>query len=230
VKKVGDPAALLYNDPFFLLKLRQGTAWEKQTRTSIIVFVARKGRIRRILVSEDTLTLKERALIIDLYDRYSDLSDRRDYSRRPLLHYYTIREVDPESASWLYGVSLRCKKKIEVFLRTPELFVESLFVACLLPGDSHIAHADNERRKHGRWVPNHTPQRDYTGLLYLNEDFTGGQLVFRDRHVVIIPKGGLLVGFPSNHRFVHAVPKVLSGKRYSLPVWFTKNPAKAMQV
>jgi len=79
--------------------------------------------------------------------------------------------------------------------RTPELFVESLFVACLLPGDSHIAHADNERRKRGRWGPNHTPQRDYTGLLYLNDNFTGGELVFPDGDVVIIPKPGLLVGF-----------------------------------
>ncbi|PYL75949.1 MAG: hypothetical protein DMF26_07235 [Verrucomicrobia bacterium] len=196
----------------------------------MIVFVARKRPIGRILVSENTLSLKECAFLIDLYDRYSDLSDRRDYSRRPLLHYYTIREVDNESASWVYGVSLRCKKKIETHFSTPELFVESLFVACLLPGDSHIAHADNERKKNGRWVPNHTPQRDYTGLLYLNDNFTGGQLVFRERHVVIIPKAGLLVGFPSNHEFAHRVPKVLSGKRYSLPVWFTVNPAKAMQV
>jgi hypothetical protein len=27
-----------------------------------------------------------------------------------------------------------------------------------------------------------------------------------------------------------SVPKVLSGKRYSLPVWFTVNPTKAMQL
>ena len=192
--------------------------------------MARKKPISRILVSEHTLSIKECAFLIDLYDRYSELSDRRDYSRRPLLHYYTVRAVDSESASWVYGVSLRCKEKIEVDFRTPELFVESLFVACLLPGDSHIAHADNERRKHGRWVRNHTPQRDYTGLLYLNDNFTGGELVFPDRDVVIIPKPGLLVGFPSNHEFIHRVPKVLSGKRYSLPVWFTVNPAKAMQV
>jgi hypothetical protein len=130
----------------------------------------------------------------------------------------------------VYGVSLRCKEKIEVDLRTPELFVEALFLACLLPGDSHIAHADNERRAHGRWAPNHTPQRDYTGLVYLNDKFTGGELVFPDRDVVIIPKSGLFIGFPSNHKFVHAVPKVRSGKRYSLPIWFTLNPAKAMQV
>jgi 2OG-Fe(II) oxygenase superfamily len=192
--------------------------------------VVRKKPISRILLSENTLSLKECTFIIDLYDRYSELSPRRDYSRRPLLHYYTIRDVDSVSASWLYSVSLRCKEKIEVDLGTPELFVEALFVACLLPGDSHIAHADNEQRKRGRWVPNHTPQRDYTELVYLNDNFTGGELVFPDRDVVIIPKPGLLVGFPSNHKFVHAVPKVLSGKRYSLLVWFTVNAAKAMQV
>jgi len=130
----------------------------------------------------------------------------------------------------VYGIVLRCKAKIEADLGASELFVESFFVACLLAGDSHIPHADNEQREHGRWVSNHTPQRDYTGLVYLNDNFTGGELVFPDRDVVMIPKPGLLVGFPSNHKFVHAVPKVLSGKRYSLPVWFTVNPAKAMQV
>jgi len=198
--------------------------------TSIIISMARKKPISRLLVSGHTLSTKECAFLIDLYDRYSELSHSRDYNRRPLLHYYTVREVDSKSASRVYSVSLRCKKKIEVDLRTPELFVESFFVACLLSGDSLLAHADNERREHGRWVPNHTPQRDYTGLVYLNDNFTGGELVFPDRDVVIIPKPGLLVAFPSNHKFVHAVRKVLSGKRYSLLVWFTVNAAKAMQV
>ncbi len=192
--------------------------------------MARKKPISRILISENTLSLKECTFLIALYDRYSELSSRRDYTRLPLLHYYTLRDVDSESASWVYGVTLRCKQKIEGYLRTPELFVESLFVACLSSGESHIAHADNERREHGRWVPNHTPNRDYTGLAYLNDDFTGGELVFPDLDIVIVPKPGLLVGFPSNHKFVHAVPKVLSGKRYSLPVWFTVNSAEAMQV
>ena len=192
--------------------------------------MARKKSISRILVSENILSLKESTFLIALYDRYSELTSQRDYNCQPLLDYYTLRDVDRESASWVYGVTLRCKKKIEVYLSTLELFVESLFVACLLPGDSHVAHADNERREHGRWVPNHTPQRDYTGLAYLNDDFTGGELVFPDLDIVIVPKPGLLVGFPSNHKFVHAVPKVLSGKRYSLPVWFTLNPTKAMQV
>jgi hypothetical protein len=192
--------------------------------------VARKKPLSRIIVSENTLSLEECTFLIELYDCYSELSLQRDYNDRPLLHYYTLRDVDSESASWVHGVSLQCKKKIEVDLRTPELFVESVFLACSWPGDSLLPHADNERNEHGRWLPNHTPQREYTALVYLNNNFTGGELVFPDRDVVIMPKPGLLVGFPSNHEFVHAVRNVLSGKRYSVPVWFTMDSEKAMQV
>jgi 2OG-Fe(II) oxygenase superfamily len=192
--------------------------------------VSQKKPVSRILVSENTLCVQECTFLIGLYDHYAELSSCRGYKGRPLLDYYTLREVDSESASWVYEVTLRCKEKIEAYLSTPKLFVESFFLACLLSGDSQIAHADNEQRKHGRWVPNHTPQRDYTGIAYLNDDFTGGELVFPALDAVIRPKPGLLVGFPSNHKFLHAVPKVLSGKRYSLPVWFSVNSAEAMQV
>jgi 2OG-Fe(II) oxygenase superfamily len=192
--------------------------------------VSQKKPISRILVSENTLCVQECTFLIALYDRYAELSSCRGYKGRPLLDYYTLRDVDSESASWVYEVTLRCKEKIEGYLSTPKLFVESFFVACLFSGDLQIAHADNEQRKHGRWVPNHTPQRDYTGVAYLNDDFTGGELVFPALDAVITPKPGLLVGFPSNHKFLHAVPKVLSGKRYSLPVWFSVNSTQAMQV
>src|SRR4029077_12346806 len=117
--------------------------------------MALKKPLNKILVSENTLSLKECTFLIDLYDRYAELSVQRDYSGWPLLHYYTFRDVDSESASWVHRVSLQCKERIEVGLRTPELIVESVFLACLWPGDSHIPHADNEREEHGRWLPNH---------------------------------------------------------------------------
>ena len=189
-----------------------------------------KKPVSRILVSENSLSLQECAFLIGLYDRYSDLTCRQDYNDRPLLDYYTLREAANEAASRVYTVAMRCREKMASYFDTPGLFIESFFIACMFSGGSHIAHADNERREDGRWVPNHTPQRDYTGVAYLNDDFTGGELVFPDLDIAIAPRPGLLVGFPSNHEFVHAVPKVLSGKRYSLPVWFTVNPTKAMQV
>ena len=192
--------------------------------------MARKKRIPAIFISENILSSEECTVLITLYDRYSELTSSRDYNSRHLLDYYTLRAVDSSSASWVHGITLRCKKKVDVHFSTAELFVESFFVACAFTGDSHIPHADNERLEDGVWVPNHTPQRDYTGIAYLNDNFVGGNLVFPELNVVITPKPGLLVGFPSSHDFVHAVPTVLSGKRYSLPIWFTLNSTKAMQV
>lgn len=193
--------------------------------------MAQNTLISRILALEDTVCAEECKFLITLYDRYSELSPNLDHQNyRHLLDYYTLRDVDNESATRVYSITLRCKETIEVHLSTEELFVESLFVARLLSGDSHIAHADNEQREHRRWVPNHTPDRDYTGIAYLNDNFTGAELVFPRLDLTIAPKPGLLVAFPSDHRFVHLVPKLLSGKRYSLPVWFTVNSAKAMQV
>jgi len=121
-----------------------------------MICVAKKP-VSRILVSENSLSLQECRFLRSLFR-----ANRRDYNDRPLLDYYTLREEANESASSVYAVTLRCKEKIALYFSTPGLFIESFFIACLFSGDSHIAHADNERREDGRWVPNHTPQRGYT--------------------------------------------------------------------
>jgi hypothetical protein len=84
--------------------------------------------------------------------------------------------------------------------------------------------------KTGIGSPTILPSEITQDLFILMTISQGGELVFPNLGIVIAPMPGLLVGFPSNHEFVHAVPNVLSGKRYSLPVWFTVNPTKAMQV
>jgi hypothetical protein len=145
--------------------------------------------ISRILVSENSLSLQECTFLIRVFDRYWELTSRRDYNDRPLLDYYTLREVANESASRLHNIAMRCKEKVALYFGSPVLFIESFFVACLFPGDSHIPHADNERREERQWVPNHTPQRDYTEVAYLNDDFSAVnwffqiliRLSFRDR-------------------------------------------------
>ena len=124
--------------------------------TSIIICVTKKP-ISRILVSENILSLEECTLLMTLYDRYSELASGRDYNSRALFDYYTLRNEDTESASWVYALTVRWKEKMASYFDTPGLFIESFFIACLFSGDSHIAHAYNERREDGRWVPNHTP-------------------------------------------------------------------------
>ena len=73
------------------------------------------------------------------------------------------------------------------------------------------------------------PTMRYSAFAYFNADFTRGELGLSEMWCSYHPEARLSVAF-SNHKFVHAVPKVLSGKRYSLPVWFTVKSARAMQV
>ena len=83
-------------------------------------------------------------------------------------------------------------------------------------------HADNF------WIddpqkPHYTSNRDYSSVLYLNNDFTGGETYFRDYNYSITPKPGKLVIFTSGAKHIHGVTEILSGKRYTMATWYTKN-------
>jgi hypothetical protein len=75
--------------------------------------------ISRILVSENSLSLQECTFLIGVFDRYWELTSRRDYNDRPLLDYYTLREVANESASRLHNIAMRCKEKVALYFRSP---------------------------------------------------------------------------------------------------------------
>lgn len=55
--------------------------------------------------------------------------------------------------------------------------------------------------------------RDITMLLYLNDEYEGGEVVFPDLGITIRPKAGQVLCFPSNRHFRHGVNPVTSGER-----------------
>jgi len=58
-----------------------------------------------------------------------------------------------------------------------------------------------------------------TGLIYLNDDYIGGELFFPTHNITIKPNKGELVLFPGNLHYAHEVKEVISGDRYTIPVW-----------
>ena len=56
-------------------------------------------------------------------------------------------------------------------------------------------------------------------LVYLNDDYEGGELDFKRLSYALKPKAGMLVWFPSDVRYEHMAMPVLSGRRYSLASW-----------
>jgi len=87
------------------------------------------------------------------------------------------------------------------------------------PGGNYVAHSDCENwDTHGnRWVKG--VDRDYSSILYLNSDFSGGSLAFPNLNLRLHPQTGMLVTFPSDHRFLHAAEETLSGTRYAFVTW-----------
>jgi Rps23 Pro-64 3,4-dihydroxylase Tpa1-like proline 4-hydroxylase len=61
-------------------------------------------------------------------------------------------------------------------------------------------------------------------LVYLNDDYVGGDIEFKHSGVRIKPKAGSLLFFPSNFLYVHEVHPVYKGPRYALPNWFHNIP------
>eukprot|EP01084_Bolivina_argentea_P074460 135082_1 len=77
-------------------------------------------------------------------------------------------------------------------------------------------------------TPNYSFYRKYTMIIYLNNNFEGGEFQFTKRNVTIKPETGKLVAFSAGLYDMHKVNKVLQGNRYTIAAWFTDDPLRAL--
>ena len=61
--------------------------------------------------------------------------------------------------------------------------------------------------------------RAISAIVYLNNDFEGGELEFVHFGVKIKPEPGMLILFPSNYAYSHIAHPVTSGTKYALVTW-----------
>ena len=57
-------------------------------------------------------------------------------------------------------------------------------------------------------------------VLYLNDDYEGGEIHFPQHNLSIKPKRGDLLIFPGNQYYSHEVKEILSGERFTAPAWY----------
>lgn len=74
------------------------------------------------------------------------------------------------------------------------------------------------------FLPPHQDQgvstRVLSVLLYLNDDYEGGELEFPHSKLKFKPEPGSVLFFPSNFLYVHMIHPVTKGPRYALPNWY----------
>ena len=73
------------------------------------------------------------------------------------------------------------------------------------------------------WQFNHTPKRVYTTLIYLNEDFSGGETTLPIKRLNVKPKKSRLFGFPCTRDYIHGVRPINNGVRIVFTAWYEFN-------
>ncbi|KAM9362201.1 prolyl 3-hydroxylase 1 [Symphorus nematophorus] len=153
-------------------------------------------------------------------------------------------KVPLKSARLFFDLSEKVKKTVESYfsLSTPLYFSYSHLV-CRSAIDekqedredlSHPVHVDNcllvsEMNECIKEPPAYT-HRDYSAILYLNDDFEGGDFIFTELDAKTVtaevrPQCGRVVGFGAGKENPHGVRAVTKGQRCAVALWFTLDPA-----
>jgi hypothetical protein len=64
--------------------------------------------------------------------------------------------------------------------------------------------------------PNAFEINKYVGILYLNDDYEGGELFFRDHDIEFKPAAYSYICFPGGVENIHGVKEILKGVRYTM--------------
>lgn len=80
------------------------------------------------------------------------------------------------------------------------------------------------RYKQSGHLPAHQDQgvstRVLSTVMYLNDNYDGGEIEFVNSGVKLKPEAGSIIFFPSNFLYVHEVYPITAGERYSMPHWY----------
>lgn len=87
------------------------------------------------------------------------------------------------------------------------------------PGGFYIRHADSQNMDPQTRLWKKVIDRDLSLLIYLNDDFEGGEISFHKFRYQLRPRAGMAVMFPSDHRYLHAAEIVTKGVRYAIVSW-----------
>lgn len=83
-------------------------------------------------------------------------------------------------------------------------------------GTEYGAHYDGSTSTH----------RCVSAIVYLNDEYTGGEVEFTNFNIKIKPKPGSLLLFPSNYAYTHIAHPVQTGTKYAVVTWLHDQPIR----
>lgn len=180
------------------------------------------------VVRENFLTPEECRLLHETFAANRDLIKQdvnNDYWNGRIIFAHDLLQKSPEAAELLKTASQRTVKALADFYAFKKtLYADTVQLVHWPEGKFMPPHADN-CEPDGK--PNDVPWRDYGAVIYVNDDYEGGELYFTKLDMVLRPKAGMLAAFPATLSHEHAVLKVAKGERVTLPAFYTFDKSHA---
>ena len=110
-------------------------------------------------------------------------------------------------------------REVEPFFSCKLRSLETPQVLRYRRGSHYKPHSDSDviNPETQRWRK--SLDRDYSLLIYLDDEFEGGELIFPNFNFRLRPTAGMLAAFPSDCRYLHGAMPVLSGVRHAIVSW-----------
>ena len=171
---------------------------------------------------DNFLSKSDVKILIDYYDNTLKrrLSPAHSFWDKRVLQCHSITQpkVRKLIASTQYRVIAKCCK----FYNEEYVYPDHTDIVTWRSGMELKPHVDNMHINNPN-LKHDNPYRDYSSIVYLNDDYEGGNTIFPKQNYKTIPKSGKLIVFPSGSSHPHGVTEVTSGIRYTLAMWFTKD-------
>lgn len=134
-----------------------------------------------------------------------------------VLNYYTILKHDKKAAEIMLDANIRCGNIIRNNYAIPEIYSDTLQIVRWFPGMEQPPHADDmtDTDIHG------FEHRAFGSIIYLNQEYNGGNTYYPKHDIKITPKTGMLAIHPGDPEHLHGVTKIEDDMRYTIASFWT---------
>lgn len=147
------------------------------------------------------------------------------YGRSKIGHFIFNHSNDPSSGD-LIAYDL-----VEIIRKAAEELAQKYFKALDIKNIPHLPSTFEIKEyktgadmgPHFDAYPGENNETILSAVLYMNDNYEGGELSFPEHNITIKPEAGCLIFFPSTPDYVHQSKIITSGKKYCIPLFFYKN-------
>jgi predicted 2-oxoglutarate/Fe(II)-dependent dioxygenase YbiX len=181
------------------------------------------------VVVDDLLTTSECELLANAFAELADRTEKGEavepYWRSRFIRFDDVAAARPDAGTVMAEAQKRAVASVADFFRLKApIYADSMQIVRWDAGMFMQPHADNAHPDNSE---HRTAHRDLSGVIYLNDDYAGGELYFTALDIAIKPKRGMFVAFAAGFHHEHAVLRVKDGTRLTISSFFTFKSEKA---